>query len=98
MKRIPIEDAIDLHSFRPEDLASVVEEYLREARAAGFSEVRLIHGKGTGARRAQVRRLLAARSDLADYFDAPPERGGSGATIAVFRGESGGGVSSADVS
>jgi DNA-nicking Smr family endonuclease len=98
MKRIPIEDAIDLHSFRPEDLASVVEEYLREAKAAGFSEVRLIHGKGTGARRAQVRRLLAARSDLADYFDAPPERGGSGATIAVFRSESGDGVSEGDVS
>jgi dsDNA-specific endonuclease/ATPase MutS2 len=85
MKRIPIEDAIDLHSFRPEDLASVVEEYLREATAAGFPEVRLIHGKGTGARRAQIRRLLSARGDVADYFDAPPERGGSGATIAVFR-------------
>src|SRR5262245_65070140 len=84
MKRIPIEDAIYLHSFRPEDLASVVEEYLREAKAAGFSEVRLIHGKGIGARRAQVRRLLAARADVADYFDAPPERGGSGATIAIL--------------
>jgi DNA-nicking Smr family endonuclease len=87
MKRIPIEDAIDLHSFRPEDLASVVEEYLREAKAAGFREVRLIHGKGIGARRAQVRRLLAAREDVADYFDAPPQRGGSGSTIAVFRAE-----------
>lgn len=85
MNRVPIEDSLDLHSFRPEDVASVVEEYLREARAAGYSEVRLIHGKGIGARRAQVRRLLARRDDLADFFDAPPERGGMGATIVRWK-------------
>lgn len=62
-----------------------MDEYLREARRAGFREVRLIHGKGIGVRRAAVRRLLAARDDLADAFDAPPERGGSGATIVVLR-------------
>jgi dsDNA-specific endonuclease/ATPase MutS2 len=55
-----------------------------EARRAGFREVRLIHGKGIGARRAEVRHLLSAREDLADYFDAPPERGGFGATIVVL--------------
>jgi len=86
MRRIPIEDAFDLHSFLPRDVASVVAEYLEEARAAGFHEVRLIHGKGIGARRAEVRRLLAGRPDVADYFDAPPERGGSGATVVVFAG------------
>ena len=46
--------------------------------------MRLIHGKGIGARRAEVRRLLEKREDVADFFDAPPERGGSGATIVVF--------------
>lgn len=84
MREVPIEDSFDLHSFRPEDVASVVQEYLREARAAGLREVRIIHGKGLGVRRAAVRRLLAARSDIADVFDAPPERGGAGATIAVL--------------
>jgi DNA-nicking Smr family endonuclease len=84
VKRVPLEDSFDLHSFRPEDVASVVEEYLREARAAGLSEVRLIHGKGIGLRRAEVRQLLAGRPDVADFFDAPPERGGSGATVVVL--------------
>lgn len=84
MKRIPIEDAFDLHSFAPRDVASVVGEYLEAARAAGFAEVRLIHGKGTGVRRAEVRRLLAARADVADFYDAPPDRGGTGATIVVL--------------
>jgi DNA-nicking Smr family endonuclease len=84
VKKIPLEDSFDLHSFRPEDVASVVEEYLREAREAGLREVRIIHGKGIGVRRAEVRRLLAGRPDVAGFSDAPPERGGSGATIVVL--------------
>jgi len=85
VRAVPIEDSFDLHSFLPRDLASVVEDYLQEAKAAGFREVRLIHGKGIGARRAELRRLLAKREDVTDYFDAPPERGGSGATIVLLR-------------
>jgi len=85
VRAVPIEDSFDLHSFLPRDLASVVEDYLQEAKAAGFREVRLIHGKGIGARRAELRRLLAKREDVMDYFDAPPERGGSGATIVLLR-------------
>jgi DNA-nicking Smr family endonuclease len=85
VKRIPIEDSFDLHSFRPEDVASVVEEYLREARAAGLREVRLIHGKGIGMRRAEVRRLLDKRIDVEGFHDAPPERGGTGATVVLLK-------------
>ena len=62
-----------------------MSEYLAEARRAGFREVRLIHGKGIGARRAEVRRLVSARADVADCFVAPPERGGFGATIVLLR-------------
>lgn len=84
MKRVPIQDSFDLHSFHPRDVVSVVEEYLAVAREAGFHEVRLIHGKGIGVRRAEVLRLLAARDDVL-HFDAPPERGGMGATIVVLK-------------
>jgi DNA-nicking Smr family endonuclease len=83
--RVPIEDSFDLHSFHPKDAISALEEYLREACVAGFAEVRVVHGKGRGVRRAEVRRLLAGRADVADFFDAPPERSGVGATIVVFR-------------
>ncbi|MGH9398868.1 MAG: Smr/MutS family protein [Thermoanaerobaculia bacterium] len=84
MRKVPIEDSFDLHSFRPEDVASVVDEYLSQATAAGLREVRIIHGRGIGVRRAEVRRLLAERPGVADYFDAPPERGGAGATIVLL--------------
>ena len=84
---VPIEDSLDLHAFAPRDVASVVEEYLPQALARGFREVRLIHGRGTGAQRAMLGKLLAAHPLVARCFDAPPARGGWGATIVVLRAE-----------
>lgn len=78
--RIPIEESLDLHPFRPGETASVVEEYLLEAAARGFAVIRLIHGRGRGVQRRIVRSALS-RSPLVESFrDAPPEAGGWGAT------------------
>ena len=85
MHEIPIEDSIDLHTFQPREIAIVIEEYLYQAIQRGFAEVRLIHGKGRGVRRAEVRRLLAGDLRIAEFFDAPPERGGFGATVVVLK-------------
>jgi DNA-nicking Smr family endonuclease len=82
---LPIEDSLDLHSFAPKDVRPVVEEYLKEAAARGFSEVRLIHGRGIGAQRATVQGLLAGLPLVERFFDAPPERGGWGATVVVLK-------------
>ncbi|MCP3978346.1 MAG: Smr/MutS family protein [bacterium] len=82
---VPIEDFIDLHPFRPRDIRSVVEAYLEAAREAGYTEVRLIHGRGIGFQRDSVQKLLAKHADVESYHDAPPERGGWGATIARLR-------------
>jgi dsDNA-specific endonuclease/ATPase MutS2 len=84
-RRVPVEDAFDLHSFLPGDIHSALDEYLREARSSGFEEVRIIHGKGTGAARAHVRQILSAHPGVIRYADAPPERGGMGATIVRIR-------------
>ena len=83
--RIPIEDSLDLHAFRPADVRSVVDEYLREAHARGFVEVRLIHGRGIGVQRASVQSLLAGHSLVRAYRDAPDDRGGRGATLVILR-------------
>lgn len=81
---IPIEDVLDLHAFLPEDIVSVVEEYLLEARTK-FDSVRLIHGKGIGYQREQVRALLAGLDFVKRFSDAPEEAGSWGATIVWFR-------------
>ena len=82
---VPIEDSLDLHAFAPKDVRPVVDEYLKEAASRGFREVRLIHGRGIGVQRASVQSLLAGHSLVERFFDAPPERGGWGATIVVLR-------------
>lgn len=78
---LPLTDVLDLHSFRPEDVPKVVAEYLGEARRAGLAEVRIVHGRGRGVQRAVVRRLLAEAPGVAGFSDAPPTRGGWGATL-----------------
>ena len=83
--RVPVEERIDLHTFLPRDVVSVVEEYLEAASRKRFREVRLIHGKGTGAQRAAVRALLARHPLVESYSDAPPEAGGWGATEVILK-------------
>ena len=82
---LPIEDALDLHAFAPRDVAAVVEDYLVAAHARGFREVRLIHGRGIGVQREIVRSVLGRHPLVADFADAPPERGGWGATVARLK-------------
>lgn len=82
---LPLEDAIDLHPFRPAETASVVEEYLAAAAARGFREVRIVHGRGVGTQRTIVRAVLARSPLVEEFRDAPPERGGWGATVALLR-------------
>jgi DNA-nicking Smr family endonuclease len=82
---IPVEDSLDLHPFAPRDIPSVVSEYLQQAAARGFSEVRIIHGRGTGTQRAVVRRLLRGHALVASFADAPADRGGWGATLVFLR-------------
>ena len=67
--RIPIEGVLDLHAFAPRDVASVVEEYMNEAHAAGITEVRLIHGRGVGVQRGIVQQALERHPLVAEFWD-----------------------------
>jgi dsDNA-specific endonuclease/ATPase MutS2 len=82
--RLEITDVFDLHQIAPRDVKLVVEEYLLEARAAGYKSVRIIHGKGVGVQREMVRSILSRTTFVEDWTDAPPEAGGWGATIVRF--------------
>ena len=82
--RIPITDVFDLHSVPDRDVKEVVEEYLLEARARGYRHIRIIHGRGIGARREMVRAILGRTDFVESFHDAPAEAGGWGATVAVL--------------
>lgn len=78
---IPIEDSLDLHAFRPNEIRDVVHDYLLEARERGFREVRLIHGRGRGVQRANVQSLLATL----DFVEGFRDDAHLGATVVVLR-------------
>jgi DNA-nicking Smr family endonuclease len=81
--RVPIEHSLDLHTFAPRDITSVVEEYVNAAHEAGLREVRLIHGRGRGIQRGIVQNALEKHPLVVEFWDAPESH--LGATVARLR-------------
>jgi dsDNA-specific endonuclease/ATPase MutS2 len=82
---LPIEDVLDLHSFRPNEIKSLVEDYLHEAYERGFLEVRIIHGKGIGVQREIVQSVARRTPYVESVRLASEEAGDWGASIIRFR-------------
>ncbi len=74
--------SLDLRGQRVDDAQALTFRFVDEAIMAGLDRVEILHGKGTGALRIMVRELLARRSDVKDFGDAPVDQGGAGITVA----------------
>ena len=85
MHRIPIENSIDLHAFRPREIKAVVKDYIDAAWQAGLREVRLIHGRGIGVQRERIRSLLQTLEFVEAYQDADASGGGWGSTVVLLK-------------
>ncbi len=79
---VPVEGTLDLHTFHPRDIKSVVEEYVTAAHEAGLREVRLIHGRGTGVQRGIVQAALERHPLVESFNDAAQSH--LGATVATL--------------
>lgn len=77
---LPIDGVLDLHTFDPKDVKDLVPEYVGECLGRGITELRIIHGKGTGTMKAIVHNLLAKDPRVASFKDAGMGGGGWGAT------------------
>jgi dsDNA-specific endonuclease/ATPase MutS2 len=85
---IPITDTLDLHPFQPSEIKDVAREYLIEAHARGFRQVRLIHGRGIGVQRERIRALLGTLEFVEGFEDADGSGGGWGATVVLLASNS----------
>ncbi len=82
---VPITSVFDLHPFAPKEMKAALEAYLEAAHERSFTAVRIIHGRGIGAQREMVRKVLSRTTFVTSFADAPLEAGGWGATIATLR-------------
>jgi arsenate reductase (glutaredoxin) len=82
---MPIDGTLDLHTFAPAEVGSLVPEWIGACARAGLRELRIIHGKGTGALRERVHALLARDERVGSYRLAGEDGGGWGATLVSLR-------------
>lgn len=82
---IPITGELDLHTFRPAEVSSLLDSYFAECRRRGILSVRVVHGKGTGALRATVQARLRRCPGVASFRQADDSGGGWGATLVTLR-------------
>jgi DNA-nicking Smr family endonuclease len=86
---LPIDGVLDLHTFNPREVKSLVRDYLAECRKRGIFEVRIVHGKGTGTLRRTVESVLDKLPEVSSYRLGQERGGGWGATIVTLKPWSG---------
>ncbi|MFA5078914.1 MAG: Smr/MutS family protein [Dehalococcoidia bacterium] len=76
-----INPELDLHALTVDQALPAIHEYLNDACLAGLKEVRIVHGKGTGALRQVVRRELKSHPLVKSFRTGSRFEGSTGATI-----------------
>jgi len=82
--QLPIDGTLDLHTFSPREIKDLIPDYLEACRERGIDQVRIVHGKGTGALRRTVHALLGRLSGVKEFHAGGTGGGGWGATIVIL--------------
>ncbi len=88
--KLEITDELDLHTFNPKEIGSLIPEYLLACQEAGINCVRIIHGKGTGKLRKSVHKILDKLDFVLHYKLGGQFEGHWGATVVYLKKKKGG--------
>lgn len=80
-----VQTSLDLRGQRYDAAMDRTRQYIDQALLSNHPMVTIVHGKGTGALRQGIQDLLKAHSQVDRFEYAPPNAGGSGATIVYFK-------------
>lgn len=84
-RKLAFKDNIDIRGMRAAEAMEVVQEFIDDAIMVGIGSVTILHGKGTGALKEEVRRYLRYIPSVASATDDHPDRGGAGITVVKFK-------------
>jgi DNA mismatch repair protein MutS2 len=76
---------IDLRGMRVDAALDAVDKFLDEALLAGWNEVRIIHGKGTGALRQNIGNFLKKHPQTQRFHEAAMGEGDYGVTVVELK-------------
>jgi DNA mismatch repair protein MutS2 len=79
--RLNFKPSIDVRGMRVDEALAEVEELIDKAMMFDVGEVRILHGKGTGALKEQIRRYLKPLPGVASVEDDHVEQGGAGVSV-----------------
>ena len=82
---VPIDGTLDLHAFQPRELKTLLPDYFQACRDKNIYDVRIVHGKGTGALRRSVHALLSRMAEVESYRLGGMGEGSWGATLVVLK-------------
>ena len=64
---VPIDGVLDLHLFRPQEVRSLIDDYLKVCLERGIYNIRIIHGKGKGVLRDITHSVLRNTPAVFDF-------------------------------
>ena len=85
--RIEINGVLDLHSFSPKDLSTLIDEFIDACLEKKIYQLRIIHGKGIGNIRRSVHSLLERNPHVVSFQLADGSGGSWGATVVNLNSE-----------
>ena len=78
---LPIDGVLDLHTFQPGEVKDLLPDYIAACREKGIFQIRVVHGKGTGALRRTVHSILGRLPEVISFRLAGEDAGSWGATL-----------------
>ena len=84
-RRLNFTSSIDIRGERVMEALERVQNFVDDALMLGVGTVTILHGKGTGALKEEIRRYLRSLPQVESAVDNHPDRGGAGITVVTFK-------------
>ena len=80
-RKLNFKPSIDIRGMHLDEAIPTITRYIDDALMVGMSEVSILHGKGAGVLKEEIRKLLRITPGVVSFADEHVERGGSGITV-----------------